>query len=104
MHSNAKLALQEVTWYVVASQTDAPHFWPAHADDRKAEDPGYSVADFKEEIHIAGAKKEDPLFPDNDSQRCRWLRVYCMKLMRVVRPGQCPGCDTGVPTIEEAAS
>ncbi len=97
-------SLQEVTWYIVASQTDAPHFWLAYADDRKAEDPGYSVADFKEEIRIAGAKKEDPLFPNNDSQRCRWLRVYCMKLRRVVRPGQCPGCDTGVPSIEEVAS
>src|SRR4030042_791845 len=83
--------LQEVTWYVVASQTDAPHFWLAYADDRKAEDPGYSVADFKDEIRIAGAKKEDPLFPESDSQRCQWLRVYCMKLRRGGRPGPCPG-------------
>ncbi|MEE8384314.1 MAG: HNH endonuclease, partial [Dehalococcoidia bacterium] len=96
--------LQEVTWYIVASQTDVPHFWLAYADDRKAEDPGYSVTDFKDEIGIAGANKEDPLFPESDSQRCQWLRVYCMKLRRVVRPGQCPGCDTGVPSIQEAAS
>ncbi len=95
-------ALQEVTWYIVASETEAPHFWLAYAEDRKAEDPGYSVSDFREEISIAGAKKEDPLFSESDSQRCRWLRVYCTRLRRVVRPGDCPGCDTGVPSTAEA--
>ncbi len=95
-------SLQEVTWYIVASETEAPHFWLAYAEDRKAEDPSYSVADFREEIHIAGAGKDDPLFPESDSQRCRWLRVYCTKLRRVVRPGDCPGCDTGVPSTAEA--
>ena len=95
--------LQEITWYIVASETNAPHFWLAYGEDRKAEDPGYSVADFREEISIAGAQKDDPQFPESDSQRCRWLRVYCAKLSRVVRPGDCPGCDTGVPSTAEAA-
>lgn len=31
--------LQEVTWYVVASQTDDPRFWLGYAEDRKAENP-----------------------------------------------------------------
>ncbi len=96
-------SLQEITWYIVASETEAPHFWLAYGEDRKAEDPGYSVADFREEISIAGAKKDDPQFPEGDSQRCRWLRVYCTKLRKVVRPGDCPGCDTGVPSTAEAA-
>ncbi len=95
-------SLQEVTWYIVASETEAPHFWLAYAEDRKAEDPSYSVADFREEIRIAGAKTDDPLFPESDPQRCRWLRVYCTKLRRVVRPGDCPGCETGVPSTAEA--
>ena len=95
-------SLQEVTWYIVASETEAPRFWLAYGEDRKAEDPGYSVADFREEIRIAGAKQDDPLFPDSDSQRCKWLRVYCTKLRKVVRPGDCPGCDTGVPSTAEA--
>ena len=95
-------SLQEVTWYIVSSETEAPHFWLTYADDRKAEDPSYSVSDFREEIRIAGARKDDPLFPESESQRCRWLRVYCTKLRKVVRPGDCPGCDTGVPSTAEA--
>ncbi len=35
--------LQEVTWYIVASQTNAPQFWLAYAEDRKAENPSYSI-------------------------------------------------------------
>ena len=96
-------SLQEVTWYIVSSETEAPHFWLTYADDRKAEDPSYSVSDFREEIRIAGAHKEDPLAPGSDTQRCRWLRVYCTKLRKVVRPGDCPGCETGVPSTAEAA-
>ncbi len=49
-------SLQEVTWYIVASETEAPRFWLAYGEDRKAEDPGYSVSDFREEIRIAGAR------------------------------------------------
>ena len=95
-------SLQEVTWYIVASETEAHHFWLACGEDRRAEDSGYSVADFREEIRIAGANKEDPLAPGSDTQRCRWLRVYCTKLRRVVRPGDCPGCDADVPSTPEA--
>ncbi len=95
-------SLQDVTWYIVATETEAPHFWLAYAEDRKAEDTSYSVADFREEIRVAGAKTDDPLFPGSESQRCRWLRVYCTKLQRVVRPGDCPGCETGVPSTAEA--
>jgi hypothetical protein len=97
-------SLQEVTWYIVSSQTDAPHFWLAYAEDRKAEDPGYSISDFRAEIQIAGAGKEEleaaPAGEDKD--RCPWLRMYCTKLGRLVRPGECSACGVGVPPVEEA--
>ncbi len=64
-------SLQEVTWYIVASEANAPHFWLAYAEDRKAEDPSYSVADFREEIQIAGASRDDPSAPGSDAPRCR---------------------------------
>ncbi len=95
-------ALEEVTWYVVASESQAPLFWLQYAEDQKAVDPGYTVADLKDEIRLAGAGLEGGQSSTGDAkQRCRWLRVYCEKLDRVVRPGQCPGCDV-YPFIQEA--
>ena len=92
--------LEEVTWFVVASETEAPQFWLNYAEDQKAFDPGYSIADFKDEIRIAGAAQQHPA-GGGARKSCRWLRVYCEKLDRVVRPGQCPGCDV-YPFIQEA--
>ena len=95
-------ALSEVTWYIQASQTDSPQFWLAWAEDRNAEDPGYSIADFKDDVNAAGAGTGAAPPPRSESESCRWLRVYCIKLKRVARPGDCPGCDTGIPAIAEA--
>jgi hypothetical protein len=98
MHSSP---LDEVTWYVVACETDNPPFWLAYAEDRKAECPGYTVADFKEEIRAAGAHTDEDACSSDERTRCRWLRVYCAKLERVVTPGRCPGCDQGLFFREE---
>jgi hypothetical protein len=96
-------SLQEVTWHIVASQTDSPHFWLAYAEDRKAENPVYSISDFKEEIRAAGAQKDDFEAPLNgDKPRCRWLRTYCMKAGRIIRPADCTRCAGATPAIEEA--
>ena len=87
-------ALEEVTWYVVASESTAPHFWLGYAEDQKAVDAGYSISDFKEDIKAAGAKAEEtPCGSREAGERCRWLRAFCTKLGRVVRQGECPGCD-----------
>ena len=95
--------LQEVTWYIVASQTDAPQFWLAYAEDRKAENPAYSISDFREEVRMAGAQREDfEAPPGSESRRCRWLPTYCMKLGRIVRPGDCSHCDIPISLPEEA--
>jgi hypothetical protein len=93
--------LEEVTWFIVASGTDSPQFWLQYAEDRRAVDPGYSIADFKDELVVAGATEKKPCSTSSEKKTCRWLRVYCEKLDRVVKPGQCPGCDT-FPFIQEA--
>jgi hypothetical protein len=93
--------LQEVTWYVVASQTDAPHFWLAYAEDQKAEQPSYSISDFREDVHAAGAKREDPQAPNGHGSQCRWLRTYCAMHGKVVRPAECRGCDNKAYSTEE---
>jgi hypothetical protein len=96
-------ALQEVTWYIVASQTDSPHFWLAYAEDRKAENPAYSISDFREEIGTAGAQKDGFDAPlGSEKPRCRWLRTYCVKLGRIVRLGDCSRCDMPISSPEEA--
>ncbi len=94
--------LEESTWYVLAAETSAPHFWLEYAEDQKAFDPSFSTSDFRDQIRLAGAKED----PDADGsrppgQRCRWLRVYCEKLDQIVSPGKCPGCDV-IPSIQEA--
>ena len=95
-------SLEESTWYVVASETQMPQYWLHFAEDQKASDPTYSIADFKEDIKLAGAGMEqDPNGTRPAGKRCQWLRVYCEKLDQVVRPGQCPGCDV-YPFIQEA--
>lgn len=38
------------SFYTVAGQTDEPQRWAAHAEDRKAENPSYSVRDLRAEI------------------------------------------------------
>jgi hypothetical protein len=94
--------LEEVTWYIVASESQAPQFWLRYAEDQKAVDPSYSVSDLKDEIRQAGGGQEQAATcHGGGSSRCRWLRVYCEKLDRIVRPGQCPGCDV-FPFIQEA--
>jgi hypothetical protein len=94
--------LEESTWYVVAAETTAPHFWLGYAEDRKAFDPGYSISDFKEEIKAAGAKADEtPCGSREPGERCRWLRSFCTKLGRVVRQGECPGCDDLPHIIQE---
>ena len=94
-------SLQEVTRYIVASETNGPHFWLAYAEDRKAVDPSYSIRDFKNEIEIAGARSEESACGSGSSSKtCRWLSAFCSKLDRIVKPGECPGCDL-LPSIEE---
>jgi hypothetical protein len=46
--------LEEPSWYVVAAtESPEPHRWLAYAQDRKAQDPRYSVFAFRREISLA---------------------------------------------------
>ncbi len=100
-HQSENSSLPEVTWYVLATETNAPHFWLGYAEDQKAIDPSYSIADFKAEIRDAGARVEpDSCGTREQGKRCRWLRAYCTKLDRVVTQGECEGCDV-LPSIPE---
>jgi len=49
--------LTEYTWYEKAAYTDNPQRWLAHAEDRKAANPFYTIRDFCDEI--AGDEQED---------------------------------------------
>ncbi len=83
--------LQEVTWYIVASQTNDPHFWLAYADDQKAQKPSYSIADFKADLAIAGGAVEDEVLAK--SKPCSWLQMYCTERGETVSPQICRACN-----------
>jgi hypothetical protein len=96
-------SLQESTWYVVATETEAPHYWLGYAEDQKAVDPSYAIADFRQDINLAGARAEQESVGTHEpGKRCQWLRAYCEKLERSVRQGECPGCDVLTNPITEA--
>jgi len=86
-------SLDEVSWYIAAAETDDPKFWLAYAEDRKAENPYYTVADFRDEMQVAGARKEAAQSESTGSRTCRWVRVYCARLDQVVSPDRCSGCE-----------
>lgn len=82
-----------MTWYIAAAETDDPKFWLAYAEDRKAENPYYTVADLRDEIRLVGARREATQAQSTGSLKCRWVRVYCARLDQVVAPDRCPGCE-----------
>jgi hypothetical protein len=99
--------LDEPSWYVVAAtESPEPHLWLAYAQDRKVQDPRYSVSAFRRDIRVARmldgigdilGEADEPL--DNGSrwelwQRCPWVRLYCVHSGRPVPVGQeCATCE-----------
>src|SRR2546427_12280220 len=66
--------LEEPSWYVVAAtESPAPHQWLAYAQDRKAENPRYSISDFRSDIQSVHPPSVQNLVPagDVDERRCR---------------------------------
>lgn len=84
-------SLQEVTWYIVATQTNDPHFWLGYAEDQKAQKPSYSIADFKAELAIAGGAVEDEVLAKPSP--CSWLQMYCTERGEPVSPQICRACN-----------
>lgn len=52
------------SFYVAAGETDTPQEWVAWAEDRKAENPGYSVRDFRAEIEQDQHLFDQPSAPE----------------------------------------
>ena len=84
------ILLDEPSWYVVAvTETNEPEKWVAYAQDRKMEDPRYSVAAFRRDIMVArftagviatqyetGSESEEG--PSRRWQ-CPWVKLFCTR-------------------------
>jgi len=99
------ILLNEPSWYVVAAtESPEPHHWLAYAQDRKVQDPRYSVSAFRREIHSARILEgmSDLLEARDTShnngsrwelwQQCPWVRLFCVHSGRALPVGQ--ECDT----------
>ena len=107
-------SLEEPSWYVVAAtESPEPRRWLAYAQDRKAENPRYSLSDFRQEINQAvGANalavEENPAEITAPAGRipwdCPWVKPYCTRAGRPTPAEDCH-CDEGddSPTGSEAA-
>jgi len=89
------ILLSEPSWYVVAaSESPDPEFWLGHAQDRKAQDPRYSIAEFREDIRLGKeaieAGIETPVPP------CPWQTTYCEKVLELITSDRrCQDCSVG---------
>ena len=99
------ILLNEPSWYVVAAtESPEPHHWLAYAQDRKVQDPRYSVSAFRREIHearfiegMADVLEARDTLHNNGSrwelwQQCPWVRLFCIRSGRALPVGQ--ECDT----------
>jgi len=89
------IVLDQPSWYVIAAtETKEPEKWLAYTQDRKQEDPRYSVADFRRDVQQSnletdrhGERYSDqpnaPL-PVVARQDCPWLRLVCVQSGRLI--------------------
>lgn len=99
------VVLDEPSWYVVAaSESPDPQTWLTYAQDRKLEDPRYSVAAFRRDIRrarrLAGTASADVITPSSEGPsterlRCPWVRLFCTRSGRPIPVAACTACDTG---------
>jgi len=89
------ILLNEPSWYVVAaSESPDPEFWLGHAQDRKAQDSRYSIAEFREDIRLGKETIqtgiETPIPP------CPWQTSHCEKVLELVTSvSRCRDCTVG---------
>jgi hypothetical protein len=98
-----EIVLDEPSWYVVAaSESPEPATWLAYAQDRKLEDPRYSVAAFRRDIQAARRSGEGLVgnasiraddFDSRPSWHCPWVRPYCTRGGTPVPVEDCRDCD-----------
>ena len=92
--------LDEPSWYVVAAtESPAPHQWLAYAQDRKAENPRYSISDFRSDIQSSHPASVENLVPADDADerrrrwwQCPWVEPFCTRDGRPIPVEDC-GCD-----------
>jgi hypothetical protein len=92
--------LEEPSWYVVAAtESPAPQQWLAYAQDRKAENPRYSIGDFRSDIQSVYPPTVNDLAPVGDAEerrqrwsRCPWVEPFCTRDGRPIPVEEC-GCD-----------
>src|SRR5438552_428108 len=92
--------LEEPSWYVVAAtESPAPHQWLAYAQDRKAENPRYSISDFRSDIESSHPPSVENLVPADDADerrrrwsQCPWVEPFCTRDGRPIPVEYC-GCD-----------
>ena len=98
------IVLDQPSWYVVAAtETKEPEKWLAYAQDRKQEDPRYSVADFRRDVQQFNleADGDDRDYSDQPNvplpvvvrQDCPWLRLACVHSGRLLPVDDCHDCE-----------
>ena len=101
------ILLDEPSWYVVAaSETKDPEQWLAYAQDRKMEDPRYSVSAFRQDIQQAGATppaldsqgpqvQQQPGvdLPRLEGRACPWIKRFCVYSGKPVPLSECQDCE-----------
>ncbi len=101
------ILLDESSWYVVAAtETKEPEKWLAYAQDRKAEDPRYSVAWFRRDIQQArlyeeprnengadGAAEQVVELPRLEHRTCPWIKLFCTQSGRPIPAEECRNCE-----------
>ncbi len=104
--------LDEPSWYVVAAtETKEPESWLAYAQDRKIEDPRYSVAAFRRDIQVATltqgvAEVEEAVLPETalptlDTRTCPWVRPLCTRSGKPIQVNDCADCEFKTPSPGE---
>jgi hypothetical protein len=101
----------EPSWYVVAAtESPEPRRWLAYAQDRKAEDPRYSISVFRSEIQravgaAATAIESELTNPTALAERvvwdCPWVNPYCTRSGRPAPAHECP-CETETDASPES--
>ena len=98
-------SLEEPSWYVVAAtETKEPEKWLAYAQDRKAEDPRYSVTALRQDILNTrqfdgqtdyGDRDPEPkvLLPTLTRRPCPWVQPFCVRSGKPVPADSCGVCE-----------
>jgi len=82
--------LDEPSWYLVAVHADEPEFWLGHAQDRKAQDPRYSIAEFREDIRLGKEAIETGI--ETPIPPCPWQTSHCEKVLELIASDRCQDC------------